>query len=96
MGKMHFIIKNRCYFVLVGEYEEGKPVGKRDIKRKKLTKMVKDRGKAEQTPQPSAQETLLVALFSLTFVLHILCLGAWNAPPPITLAGPTLLCLSRF
>lgn len=57
------------------EYEEGKPIGKRY---KKLSKMVKDREIAHLTPQPYAQETLLVALFSLASVLALPCPGSWK------------------
>lgn len=57
------------------EYEEGKPIGKRY---KKLSKMVKDREIAHLTPQPYAQETLLVALFSLALVLALPCPGSWK------------------
>lgn len=48
----------------------------KDIKRKKLSKMVKDREIAHQTPQPYVQETLLVALFSLASVLALPCPGS--------------------
>lgn len=48
----------------LGSMKRGNQLEK-DIKRKKLSKMVKDRGIAQLTLQSYAQETLLIALFSL-------------------------------
>lgn len=61
------ILLFKVSFILdeLGSMKRGNQLEK-DIKRKKkLSKMVKDRGLSQLTPQSYAQETLLIALFSL-------------------------------
>lgn len=84
MKHMHFIIKNELYFGLVVDYVEEEPVGKRDIKRKKLSQIVKDRGISIFNPTVICPGNSPCFLLFLAVVLAILCQGAWNTLPPIS------------